>query len=74
MPPDTGAGVSADAWEGTDLPGKGCGTGFVLETDLGFCDGPPAFKSLPDVIGRIAPGFLFAGGRDMLLEGSPEGT
>ena len=49
-------------------------TGIDLDADcIGF-DGPPALRSLPAVIGRTIPAFLLAGGRDVLLGGSPDWT
>lgn len=68
------AGVGRVDWETLDWPGRGCTAGFGLAEDLDFCDGPPALRSLPAVMGRTIPGFLFAGGRDTLFEGSPVGT
>lgn len=56
-----------------DAPGRGC-VGFGLDVACTFLLGPPAFRSFPCVIGRMAPGFLFAGGRDRLPGGSPDGT
>lgn len=41
---------------------------------LGLTEGPPARRSLPFVMGLTTPGFLFAGGRETLFGGSPEGT
>lgn len=72
MGADTGVGWTA--WDAIDCPGSGCAVGLGLEAGLDFCDGPPAFKSLPAVMGRTTPGFLFAGGREVLSGGSPEGT
>lgn len=84
---DIGGAAAAAA---TERPGSGCATGLGREAAFGFysynkykirsvtiehtSDGPPARKSFPCVMGRTTPGFLFAGGRERLLAGSPEGT
>jgi len=72
------------------LPGRGRAAGLGLGVAAGlFCImcqlhlkklngeltlGPPARKSLPSVIGLTTPGFLLAGGREVLFGGSPEAT
>lgn len=71
---EAGAGVGRAAWDASDFPGRGWVVGLGLETALVACDGPPALRSFPAVIGRTTPGFLLAGGRDVLLGDSPEGT
>jgi len=66
-----GAGFATGAATTADCPGNGLDAGFGLEVAL---DGPPARNSLPWATGRTTPGFFFAGGRDKLDGGSPEGT
>ena len=72
------------------FPGNGLATGLGLEAlgfweqdsvlwkiqkrQEHTSEGPPLRRSLPCVIGRTTPSFLFAGGRDRVPGGSPEGT
>jgi len=84
-----GAGFATGAATTADCPGNGLDAGFGLEVVLHLyrisaetivpcnqltLDGPPARNSLPWATGRTTPGFFFAGGRDKLDGGSPEGT
>lgn len=65
----TAGGVTATV---NDFPGNGRAAG--VGRDAEDFEGPPARNNLPSLIGLAVRVFRFAGGRDKLPAGSPEGT
>lgn len=69
--PEWATGLGLIELEAGATTGLAFGLGRAAEEDD---DGPPFFKSLPEVIGRAVPGFRLGIGFETLEAGSPLGT